>query len=117
MDKGPRWWKGDDKYDNIEGPMGKDTWGDMTESLVTTVNNGVVDDLDILVGEDKTNELFRFIDRKKFKNDPDGFVQAVKEELESEGIKYDMTFWENYFNEIMQLTTPEMPRFKYGGLV
>ena len=117
LDKGPRWWKGDDKYEMIEGPMGKDTRGEMTESIVTTVNNGVVDDLDILVGEDKTNELFRFIDRKKFKNDPDGFVQAVKEELESEGIKYDMTFWENYVNEIMQLTTPEIPRFRYGGLV
>ena len=117
LDKGPRWWKGDDKYDNIEGPMGADTRADMTENIVTTVNNGVVDDLDILVGEDKTNEFFRVIDQKQFKNDPDGFVQFVKEELESQGIKYDMTFWENYVNEIMQLTTPEMPRFRYGGLV
>jgi hypothetical protein len=119
LDKGPRWWKGDDKYDNIEGPMGKDTWGDMTESLVTTVNNGVVDDLDILVGEEKSNDIFRWISqkRKDFKNDPDGFVQFVKEELEFNDIKYDMTFWENYVNEIMQLTTPEIPRFKYGGLV
>ena len=33
------------------------------------------------------------------------------------GPKYDMTFWENYVNEIMQLTTPEIPRFRYGGLV
>jgi len=117
LEKGPRWWKGDDTYEMIEGPMGKDTRGEMAESIVATVNNGVVDDLDILVGEDKTNELFRFIDRKKFKNDPDGFVQAVKEELESEGIKYDMTFWENYVNEIMQLTTPEVSMFRYGGLV
>jgi hypothetical protein len=117
LDKGPRWWKGDDKYDMIEGPMGKDTRGEMAESIVTTVNNGVVDDLDILVGEDKTNELFRVIDRKQFKNDPDGFVQAVKEELNDAGIKYDMTFWENYVNEIMQLTTPEVSMFRYGGLV
>ena len=119
LDKGPRWWKGDDKYDNIEGPMGKDTRGEMTESIVTTVNNGIVDDIDILVGEEKSNDIFRWISqkRKDFRNDPDGFVQFVKEELESEGIKYDMTFWENYVDEIMQLTTPEVPMFRYGGLV
>ena len=119
LDKGPRWWKGDDKYDMIEGPMGKDTRGDMTESIVTTVNNGVVDDIDILVGEEKSNDIFRWISqkRKDFRNDPDGFVQFVKEELESEGIKYDMTFWENYVDEVMQLTTPEIPVFADGGLV
>ena len=119
LDKGPRWWKGDDKYDMIEGPMGRDTRGDMTESIVTTVNNGVVDDIDILVGEEKSNDVFRWISqkRKDFKNDPDGFVQFVKEELESEGIKYDMTFWENYVDEVMQLTTPEVPVFADGGLV
>ena len=119
LDKGPRWWKGDDKYDNIEGPMGRDTRGDMTESIVTTVNNGVMDDIDILVGEEKSNDVFRWISqkRKDFKNDPDGFVQFVKEELESEGIKYDMTFWENYVDEVMQLTTPEVPVFADGGLV
>jgi len=119
LDKGPRWWKGDDKYDNIEGPMGKDTRGEMTESIVTTVNNGIVDDIDILVGEEKSNDIFRWISqkRKDFRNDPDGFVQFVKEELESEGIKYDMTFWENYVDEIMQLTTPEVSMFRYGGLV
>jgi len=119
LEKGPRWWKGDDKYDNIEGPMGKDTRGEMTESIVTTVNNGIVDDIDILVGEEKSNDIFRWISqkRKDFRNDPDGFVQFVKEELESNGIKYDMTFWENYVDEIMQLTTPEIPVFADGGLV
>ena len=119
LEKGPRWWKGDDKYDYTGGPMGKDTWGDMTEDLVGTVNNGVMDDIDILVGEEKSNDVFRWVNtkRKDYKHQPDEFVQFVKEELESAGIKYDMTFWENYVNEVMQLTTPEMPRFRYGGIV
>jgi len=113
LDKGPGWWKGD----NVYGPMGVDDRAEMTERIMTTVNNRIMDDLDILMGEDKTNEVFRFIDRNKFKNDPDAFVQFVKEELESNGIKYDMTFWENYVDEIMQLATPELSRFRYGGLV
>ena len=113
LDKGPGWWKGD----NVYGPMGADDRAEMTERIMTTVNNRIMDDLDILMGEDKTNEVFRFIDRNKFKNDPDAFVQFVKEELESNGIKYDMTLWENYVDEIMQLTTPELSRFRYGGLV
>jgi len=76
-----------------------------------------MDDLDALLGEEKTNEFFRYIDQNQFKNDPDAFVQAVKAELESSAIKYDMTFWENYVDEIMQLTTRETPVFSAGGLV
>ncbi len=119
LERGPRWWKGDDKYEYTGGPMGKDTRADMTEDVVRIVNNGVMDDLDILVGEEKSNDVFRWINRKRkdYKHQPDEFVQFVKEELESAGIKYDMTFWENYVNEIMQLTTPEIPRFRYGGIV
>ena len=55
--------------------------------------------------------------RKNFRNDPDGFVQFVKEELAENNIKYDMTFWENYVDEIMQLTTADVPMFRTGGLV
>ena len=116
LERGPRWWKGDP--DRVyDGPMGKDDFGEFSESIVTKVNNGVMNDLDVIIGEDKTNEFFRFIDKKTFKNDPDAFVQAVKEELESSAIEYDMTFWENYVNEIMQLTTRETPMFNAGGLV
>ena len=122
LDKGPRWWKGDDQYDNIEGPMGADTRADMTKNLNDTVYMGVMDDLDKLIGEDKAYEVLRPLatfggDRSRYVNDPDAFVQAIKEELEFSDVKYDMTFWENYVDEIMQLTTPEMPRFRYGGLV
>ena len=119
LERGPKWWQGNSKYDDLEGPMGRDTKGDMTESIVTTVNNGIVDDIDILVGEEKSNEIFKWIGRKRkdFRTNPDGFVQFVKEELESNGIKYDMTFWEKYVDEIMQLTTAEVPMFRTGGLV
>ena len=116
LERGPRWWKGDP--DSVYGgPMGKDDFGEFSESIVTKVNNGVMDDLDAIIGEDKTNEFFRFIDRQQFKNDPDAFVQAVKQELESSAIKYDMTFWEKYVDEVMQLTTAEVPMFRTGGLV
>ena len=117
LDKGPRWWKGDDQYDNIEGPMGADTRADMTKRLNDKVYYSVMDDLDNILGEEKSYEVLRFVNKKGFNNDPDAFVQALKDEIESSGVKYDMTFWENYVNEIMQLTTPEMPRFRYGGLV
>ena len=49
LDKGPRWWKGDDQYDNIEGPMGADTRADMTKRLNDKVYYGVMEDLDNLV--------------------------------------------------------------------
>ena len=117
LERGPKWWKGDDKYEAIEGPMGKDDFADFSESLVRKVNGGVMDDLDVIIGEDKTNAFFRYIDQNQFKNDPDAFVQSVKQELESSGIKYDMTFWEKYVDEIMQLTTAEVPMFRTGGLV
>ena len=117
LEKGPRWWKGDNQYENIEGPMGADTRGDMTKRLNDKVYYSVMDDLDNILGEEKSYEVLRFVDKKGFNNAPDAFVQALKDEIESSGVKYDMTFWENYVNEIMQLTTPEIPRFEYGGLV
>jgi hypothetical protein len=70
-----------------------------------------------LVGEDKSYEIFKFVDKQNYRNDPDAFIQALKEEIESSAIKYDMTFWENYVDEIMQLTTAEPPMFRTGGLV
>ena len=116
LERGPNWWKGDP--DRVySGPMGKDDFGGMSDALIRKVNGGVMDDLDALIGEEKTNEFFRFIDQQQFKNDPDAFIQALKEEIESSAIKYDMTFWENYVNEIMQLTTAEVPMFRTGGLV
>jgi hypothetical protein len=117
LERGPGWWKGDDRYPLTGGPMGEDSFGEMSDVLIRKINGGVMDDLDIVIGEDKTNEFFRFIEPNNFKNDPEAFVQAVKSELESSAIKYDMTFWENYVDEIMQLIKSEPPMFRTGGLV
>ena len=122
LERGPRWWKGDDQYNNIEGPMGADTRAEMTQRLNNKVYHGVMEDLDGILGEDKSYEVLKDLsffsgNRRGYNNDPDAFIQAIKEELEFRDVKYDMTFWENYVDEIMQLTTPEVPVFKYGGLV
>ena len=122
LEKGPRWWKGDDRYENIEGPMGADDRAQMTKRLNDKVYYGVMEDLDNMLGEEKSYEVLRNLgsfsgNRRQYINDPDAFVQAIKDELEFRDVKYDMTFWENYVDEIMQLTTPEMPRFRYGGIV
>ena len=122
LEKGPRWWKGDNQYENIEGPMGADTRAAMTKRLNDKVYYGVMEDLDKMLGEDKSYEILKDLsafsgNRRQYINDPDAFVQAIKEELEFNNVKYDMTFWENYVDEIMQLTTPEISRFRYGGLV
>ncbi len=75
-----------------------------------------------MLGEEKSYEVLKDLgsfsgNRRGYANDPDAFVQAIKEELEMSDIKYDMTFWENYVDEIMQLTTPEISMFSAGGLV
>jgi len=122
LDKGPRWWKGDDRYDSIEGPMGADDRAGMTKRLNDKVYYRVMEDLDEMLGEEKSYEVLKDLGsfssgRRQYINDPDAFVQAIKEELEFSDVKYDMTFWENYVDEIMQLTTPEIPVFRSGGLV
>ena len=121
LDKGPRWWKGDDQYNNIEGPMGADNWAQMTKRLNDKVYYGVMEDLDNMLGEEKSYEVLKevggFGNSKRYDNDPTAYIKLIKEELEFNNVKYDMTFWENYVDEIMQLTTPEVPVFADGGLV
>ena len=119
LERGPGWWKGDDRYPLTGGPMGKDDFGAYTQSLVRKVEYGVMEDLDNLLGEEKTNQLWKWIGQKSkdLNHDPDGFVQFLKEEIAENNIKYDMTFWEKYVDEIMQLTTAEVPMFSAGGLV
>ena len=122
LDRGPGWWKGDDRYPHTGGPMGEDTRGEMTKRLNDKVYYRVMEDLDEMLGEEKSYEVLKDLgsfsgNRRGYANDPDAFIQAIKEELEFRDVKYDMTFWENYVDEIMQLTTPEVPVFRSGGLV
>jgi len=101
-----------------EGPMGRESVGNLLESITTDINNGVIDDL-IAAGmeEDKAFEIFRFMGRDKLKFDPKGFIRKIKDELEFNDIKYDMTFWDNYVDEILTRIQKPAPRFADGGLV
>ena len=115
---GPDWWKG---MGYNEGPMGRESVGNLLESMTTDINNGVIDDL-IAQGmdEDKVFEIMRYMGRdvrERLKFDPKGFIRKVAEELEFNDIKYDMTFWDNYVDEILTRIQKPEPRFAHGGLV
>jgi hypothetical protein len=112
---GPDWWKGMGYND---GPMGRESVGNLLESITTDINNGVIDDL-IAAGmeEDKAFEIFRYMGRDELKFDPKAFISKVKDELEFNDIKYDMTFWDNYVDEILTRIQKPEPRFAHGGLV
>ena len=115
---GPDWWKG---MGYNEGPMGRESVGNLLESMTTDINNGVIDDL-VAAGmeEDKVFEIMRYMGRdvrERLKFDPKGFIRKVAEELEFNDIKYDMTFWDNYVDEILTRIQKPEPRFAHGGLV
>jgi hypothetical protein len=115
---GPDWWKG---MGYNEGPMGRESVGNLLESITTDINNGVIDDL-VAAGmeEDKVFEIMRYMGRdvrERLKFDPKGFIRKVAEELEMNDIKYDMTFWDNYVDEILTRIQKPEPRFAHGGLV
>jgi hypothetical protein len=112
---GPDWWKG---MGYNEGPMGRESVGNLLESMTTDINNGVIDDL-VAAGmeEDKAFEIFRYMGRDKLKFDPKAFIRKIKDELEMNDVKYDMTFWDNYVDEILTRIQKPEPRFAHGGLV
>ena len=116
--RGPDWWRGTGFE---EGPMGRESVGNLLESITTDINNGVIDDL-IARGmdEDKVFDIMRYMGRdvrERLKYDPKGFIQKVTEELEFNDIKYDMTFWDNYTDKILTRIQKPEPRFADGGLV
>ena len=114
---GPDWWRG---MGYNEGPMGRESVGNLLENLTTTVNNGIYDDLiEQGVPEDKVSDIFQYIARIRdnVKYDPKALVRKIAEDLELEDIKYDTTFWDNYLNEILTRIQKPEPRFADGGLV
>ena len=112
---GPDWWKG---MGYNEGPMGRESVGNLLESMTTDINNGVIDDLIAQgVDEDKAFEIMRYVGRDELKYDPKAFISKIKDELEFNDIKYDMTFWDNYVDEILTRIQKPEPRFAHGGLV
>ena len=112
---GPDWWKG---MGYNEGPMGRESVGNLLESMTTDINNGVIDDLIAQgVDEDKAFKVMRDFNREALKFDPKDFIRKTAEELEFNDIKYDMTFWDNYVDEILTRIQKPEPRFADGGLV
>ena len=114
---GPNWWKG---LGYNDGPMGFESYGQMSRNVITKINNGIVDDLEKAgVDEEKVNFIFRNLSdvRDRLQNDPKAFVQKVADELEMEDINYDLTFWNKYVDEIMSRVQKPEPRFEYGGMV
>ena len=114
---GPNWWKG---LGYNDGPMGYDSYGDMSRNIIGKINNGIMDDLEKAgVPEEKVTEIFTFLSdaRKRLANDPKAFVRKVADELEIEDIDYDVSFWDNYVDEIMSRIEKPEPRFAYGGMI
>jgi hypothetical protein len=114
---GPDWWRGMGYND---GPMGRESVGNLLENLTTTVNNGIYDDLiERGVPEDKVSDIFQYIARIRdnVKYDPKALVRKIAEDLELEDIKYNTTFWDNYLDEILTRIQKPEPRFADGGLV
>jgi hypothetical protein len=111
--KGPRFFQ--------EEAMGFDDKSRMINEVQTTINNTIIDDLQDNLGipEEKVDEIWRYISqiRKDNPTSPRKLIATIKQELELEGINYDMRFWDNYVDEIYEITSSPSPMFRHGGLV
>ena len=113
MDKGPRFFQ--------EEYMGYDDFRSAEDAKKIEVNNAIVDDLEKMGVEDDTVMFImgraREINRKPFYTSGEDFVDIIKEELDFQGIDYDVEFYKNYFRELTGLMRKPEPRFMYGGVV
>ena len=113
MDKGPRFFQ--------EEYMGYDSFSDAIRAKASEINNAIVDDLDKLGVDDETvtrivSSAREVMNRNPFAG-PDEMLASIKQDLELENIKYDVTFFENLLNEYRKLMRKPEPRFEYGGMV
>ena len=113
MDKGPRFFQ--------EEFMGFDDFRSAEDAKKIEVNNAIVDDLEAMGVEDDTVMFImgraREINKKPFYTSGEDFVDIIKDELEFQGIDYDVEFYKNYFRELTGLMRKPKPRFMYGGVV
>ena len=113
MDKGPRFFQ--------EEFMGYDDFRSAEDAKKIEVNNAIVDDLEAMGVDDDTVMFImgraREINRKPFYTSGEDFVDIIKEELDFQGIDYDVEFYKNYFRELTGLMRKPEPRFMYGGMV
>ena len=113
MDKGPRFFQ--------EEFMGYDDFRSAEDAKKIEINNAIVDDLEAMGVDDDTVMFImgraREINRKPFYTSGEDFVDIIKEELDFQGIDYDVEFYKNYFRELTGLMRKPEPRFMYGGVV
>ena len=113
MDKGPRFFQ--------EEYMGYDDFISAVDAKKIEVNNAIVDDLEALgVADEDVMRIMgqaREINKKPFYISGEEFVDIIKEELDFQGIDYDVEFYKKYFRELTGLMRKPEPRFMYGGVV
>ena len=112
MDKGPRFFQ--------EEFQGYDSYDALLNNKGIEVRNAIFDDLEALgVDEEKVSSIMRYANDVAKKNpyQPEAFIESIKQDLEMNNIKYDLSFWENYISKILELSSKAEPRFADGGLV
>ena len=113
LDKGPRFFN--------EEYMGYDDFVSAINAKKIEVNNAIVDDLEAMgVADEDVMRIMGMARRQKegrFYISGEEFVDAVKEELDFNDIKYDVDFYKNYFRELESLMRKPESRFMYGGVV
>ena len=110
--KGPRFFK--------EEFLGYDSVGDMINNKGIEARNAIVDDLEILgVAENELMQIARSANEVAANNPfaPEAWITSIKQDLELNGINYDMRFWDNYFDQLIDSTRKDPSMFRYGGLV
>ena len=110
--KGPRFFK--------EEYMGYDSVGDMIKNKGIDARNAIVTDLEVLgVAEDELMQIARSANEVAATNPfaPEAWITSMKQDLELSNINYDMRFWDNYFDQLIDSTRKDPPMFRHGGLV
>lgn len=110
--KGPRFFK--------EEFQGYDSFGDLIKNKGIEARNAIVDDLELLgVAENELMQIARSANEVAANNPftPEAWITSMKQDLELSNINYDMRFWDNYFDQLIDSTRKDPPMFRHGGLV
>ena len=110
--KGPRFFK--------EEFLGYDSVGDMIKNKGIDARNAIITDLEVLgVAEDELMQIARSANEVAANNPfaPEAWITSMKQDLELSNINYDMRFWDNYFDQLIDSTRKDPPMFRHGGLV
>ena len=110
--KGPRFFK--------EEFQGYDSFGDLIKNKGIDARNAIITDLEVLgVAEDELMQIARSANEVAANNPfaPEAWITSMKQDLELNNINYDMRFWDNYFDQLIDSTRKDPPMFRHGGLV